>query len=125
MLGWFEGEDWLISLLFFLLFLPFKSNDYCDEDGTTDSDVVERVEELGEEESVELSSVWEGPVKDSGHAVVEQTEDKEEIVKACKDYEEVVERVLHILRGENVDGEDVAKESKDWNRNLRTRSIQI
>ena len=51
-------------------------------------------------------------MEDSGHAVVKKTEDKEEIVKAGKDYKEVVERVLHILRGENVDGECVAKKSE-------------
>ena len=94
-------------------FLPLKGDDNSDEDGTADGDVTKRVEKFGEDESVDLTSVREGPVEDSGHAVVKQTEDKEEIVKAGEDYEEVVERVLHILRGENVDGEAVAKEPKD------------
>ena len=62
-------------------------------------------------------------MKDSGHAVVKQTEDKEEIVKAGKDNKEVVKRVLHILRGENVDGEGVAEKSEDCNRDLKKIKI--
>ena len=98
--------------------IPLEGNDHNDEDGTTDRDVIKRVEKLWEDEGVKLSGIREGPVEDSGHAVVKQTEDKEEIVKAGKDYKEVVKRVLHILRGENVDGEGVAEKSEDCNRDL-------
>ena len=57
-------------------------------------------------------------MEDSGHAVVKQAEDKEDVVKTSKNYQEVIERVLHVLRGENEDGEGVTKESKDGDRNL-------
>ena len=77
--------------------LPFKCNDNSDEDGATDRNVIERVEKLWEEESIELASVREWPVEDSGHAVVKQAKDKENIVKAGEDYKEVVEGVLHVI----------------------------
>ena len=57
-------------------------------------------------------------MEDSGHAVVKQAKDKENIVKAGEDYKEVVEGVLHIIWREDVDGEGVAQESKDCNRDL-------
>ena len=97
---------------------PLEGNDNSDEDGATDRNVIERVEKLGEEESIELSFVREGPVEDSGHAVVKQAEHKEDIVTAGEDYKEVVEGVLHVIRREDVDGEGVAKESKNSNRDL-------
>ena len=65
-----------------MIISPFKGNDNGDEDGTTDGNVIERVENLGEEESVELTRIREGPVEDPGHAVVKQTEDKKHIIKA-------------------------------------------
>ena len=86
-----------------MIISPFKGNDNGDEDGTTDGNVIERVENLGEDEGVELSSIREGPVEDSGNAVVKNTEDKEDVVKAGQDYQEVVEGVLHVIGGENVD----------------------
>ena len=78
-------------------FLPFKGDDNSDEDRTTDRDVIKRVEKLGEDESVDLTRIREGPVEDSDHAVVKQTEDKEDIIKAGKNYKEVVEGVLHVI----------------------------
>ena len=70
----------------YIISLPFKGDDHGDKDGAADCDVIERVEELGEEERIELSGVWEGPVEDSGHAVVKQAEDKEDVVKTSKNY---------------------------------------
>ena len=83
--------------------LPLKCDDYSDINRATDGNVIERVEKLGEEDGVKLPVVREWPVEDSGHAVVKQAKDKENIVKAGEDYQEVVERVLHITGGENVD----------------------
>ena len=54
-------------------------------------------------------------MEDSGHAVVKNTEDKEDVVKAGEDYQEVVEGVLHVIGGENVDGKGITKESKNSN----------
>ena len=51
-------------------------------------------------------------MKDLRHAVVEETEGEEEIVEAGEHNQEVVEGVLHVLRGENVDGEAVAEEAE-------------
>ena len=99
-------------------FLPLKGDDNCDEDRTTDRDVIKRVEKLGEDESVDLTRVREGPVEDSDHAVVKQTEDKKDIIKSRKNYKEVVEGVLYVIWRENVDGECVPKESKHSNRSL-------
>ena len=88
----------ILELVLFTLFsLPLKCNDNSDKDGAADSNVIERVEKLWEEESIELASVREWPVEDSGHAVVKQAKDKENIVKAGEDYKEVVEGVLHII----------------------------
>ena len=66
----------------FVIVSPFKGNDNGDEDGATDGDVIERVQNLWEEESVELPRVREGPVEDPGHAVVKQAEDKKDVIKA-------------------------------------------
>ena len=77
--------------------IPLEGNDHNDEDGTTDRDVIKRVEKLWEEESVDLTRVREGPVEDSDHAVVKQAEDKKDIIKAGKNYKEVVEGVLHVV----------------------------
>ena len=52
------------------------------------------------------------PLKHPRHAVVEETEGEEKVVKAGEHDQEVVERVFHVLRGENVDGETVAKEAE-------------
>ena len=57
-------------------------------------------------------------MEDSDHAVVKQAEDKKDIIKAGKNYKEVVEGVLHVIWRENVDGECVPKESKQSNRSL-------
>ena len=51
-------------------------------------------------------------MKHPRHAVVEETEGEEEVVKAGEHDQEVVEGVLHVLRGENVDGEAVAEETE-------------
>ena len=84
-------------------FSPFKGNDHSDINRTADCYVIERVNNLGEDEGIELSGIREGPVEDSGNAVVKNTEDKEDVVKAGEDYQEVVEGVLHVIGGENVD----------------------
>ena len=104
-------------------FLPFKGDDNSDKDGATDRDVIKRVEKLGEDESVDLTRVREGPVEDSDHAVVKQTEDKEDVIKTGKNYKEVVEGVLHVIWRENVDGECVPKESKESNRSLNIEIV--
>ena len=80
-----------------ILFSPFKGNDHSDINRTADCYVIERVEKLGEDKGVELSSIREGPAEDSGNAVVKNTEDKEDVVKAGEDYQEVVEGVLHVI----------------------------
>ena len=51
-------------------------------------------------------------MKDPRHAVVEQTDGEEEVVEAGEHDQEVVERVLHVLRGEDVDGEAVTEEAE-------------
>ena len=58
------------------------------------------------------------PLKHPRHAVVEQTEGEEEVVEAGKHDQEVVEGVLHVLRGENVDGEAVTEDAKNPNNHL-------
>ena len=57
-------------------------------------------------------------MKHPRHAVVEETEGEEEVVKAGEHDQEVVEGVLHVLRGEDVDGEAVAKEAEHADSNL-------
>ena len=103
-----------------LFISPFEGNNHSDEDWATDTDVIERVEKLGEEESIELASVRKGPMEDPGHAIVEQTEDKEDVIEAGKDNEEVVKGVLHVFWREDINWEGVAKDSKDCNRDLKT-----
>ena len=62
-------------------------------------------------------------MEDSDHAVVKQTEDKEDVIKAGKNYKEVVEGVLHVIWRENVDGECVPKETKHSNRSLNIELV--
>ena len=57
-------------------------------------------------------------MKDPRHAVVEETEGEEEVVEAGEHDQEVVERVFHVLRGEDVDGKTVAKEAEHADSNL-------
>ena len=102
-------------------FSPFKGNEHGDKHGAAEYDVVERVDNLGEEDGVELPTVREGPLEDSGHAVVKQTENKEDIVETGKDYQEVVEGACHLARGEDVDWEGVPNESKYCHNNLGNR----
>ena len=42
-------------------------------------------------------------MKYSGQTIIKKTEYKEEVVKAGQDNEEMVEGILHIIRGENED----------------------
>ena len=52
------------------------------------------------------------PLKHSGNAVVQQAESKEQIIKTCEDNKEVVEGVLHILAGQNVNGKTVPDQAE-------------
>ena len=89
--------------------LPFKGNDNSDKDRATDGDIVEGVKELGKYNCVEFATFREWPVEDSSETVVKDAEYQEDVVEAGKSYEEVVEGVLHVLRGQDVDRESVAK----------------
>ena len=42
---------------------PFKCNEDDEIDGAAERDVVERVEQLGEDEGIELAFLGEGPAK--------------------------------------------------------------
>ena len=42
------------------------------------------------------------PLKHSSNAVIQEAEDEEQIIKTGEDDEEVVEGVLHVLAGQNV-----------------------
>ena len=81
--------------------------------------MVERVKELGEEKSIEFAALRKWPVKDSGKTVVEDAENQEDVIEAGESYEEMVERVLHILRGQDINREGVAKKSKKGKRDLK------
>ena len=104
---------------------PLESNDHGDKDGATEDNGVEGVEDLGEEESIELSRVRDRPVEDSSNAVVKKTEDEENIVKAGEDNEQVVEGALHIIGEKDVNRKGVAKKSKDSNRNLNMNLLAL
>ena len=52
-------------------------------------------------------------MEDSSETVVKDAEYQEDVVEAGKSYEEVVEGVLHVLRGQDVDRESVAEKPKD------------
>ena len=95
------------------LFVPFKGNDNCDEDRAADRDIVDGVKELGKQNCVELAAFGEWPAEDPGKTVVKDTEYQEDVIEAGKSYEEVVEGVLHVLRGQDVDRESVAEKPKD------------
>ena len=43
------------------------------------------------------------PLKCSSNAVIQEAEDEKEIIKTGEDNEEVVEGVLHVLAGQDVD----------------------
>ena len=43
------------------------------------------------------------PLKGSSNAVIQEAEDEEQIIKTGEDDEEVVEGVLHVLAGQDVD----------------------
>ena len=101
---------------------PLESNDHGDKDGATEDNGVEGVEDLGEEESIELSRVRDRPVEDSSNAVVKKTEDEENIVEAGEGNEQVVEGALHIIGEKDVNRKGVAKKSKDSNRNLNMKN---
>ena len=64
------------------------------------------------------------PLKHPRHAVVEQTEGEEEVVEAGKHDQEVVEGVLHVLRGEDVDGEAVAEETEHSDSDLAILKVR-
>ena len=63
-------------------------------------------------------------MEDSSQTVIKETEDEEDVVKASKRNEEVVERVLHFFRGKNVHGKGVSDETKDCNRDLKDVHFQ-
>ena len=42
---------------------PFKGDDNCEEDGTVEDDVVERVDNLWEEDGIHLTVVIEWPLE--------------------------------------------------------------
>ena len=42
------------------------------------------------------------PLKHASNAVIQEAEDEKEIIKTCEDNKEVVEGVLHVLAGQNV-----------------------
>jgi len=85
--------------------------------------VVERVKKLGKEERIELAAFRKWPVKDSGKTVVKDAENEEDVVKAGESYEEMVERVLHIFRGEDINRKGVTKKSKKSERDLKEIKI--
>ena len=44
-------------------YIPFIGNDNSEEDRAVEDDVIDRVEELGEEDGVQLTVIGEGPLK--------------------------------------------------------------
>ena len=53
----------------------------------------------------------------SNKGIINDNKDDEDAVKYCKSYEEPVERVCHLLGGQNKDGEQVSnqtKQTKSW-----------
>ena len=51
-------------------------------------------------------------MKHSSNAVIQKAEDEEQIIKAGENDEEVVERVLHVLTGQNVNGKTVPDQAE-------------
>ena len=43
--------------------IPFKSNNNSEEDGAIEDDVIDRVDELGEEDGIHLTVVGERPLE--------------------------------------------------------------
>ena len=46
-----------------LVVKPFISNDNCEEDGTVEDDVIDRVEELGEDDGIDFTVKCKWPLK--------------------------------------------------------------
>jgi hypothetical protein len=61
----------------------------------------------------------------SSHAIVKNSDGDEENVKAGKNNEKKVERVSHLLGGQNQDYENIAKNTKTANTRLKTRNINL
>ena len=61
---------------------------------------------------VGLLSDYDQPLEDSSNAVIQKAEDEEQIIKAGENDEEVVERVLHVLTGQNENGKTVPDQSE-------------
>ena len=111
---------------------PLKSNDNGGEDGAAEGDVVERVDDLGQEVGIDRAILGDGPlphytfymvsiqdsiIDTSDEGVVKDNKDDEDKIKDGQSNKEPVEGVLHLMSRQNKDGEKVPKQtkhSKDW-----------
>ena len=101
--------------------IPFIGNNNGEKDRAVEDDVIDRVDELGEEDGIHLTVVGERPLElcnilfaelfrnadkrskevTSSHAVVKNSKDDEENVKDGEDNEEKVKRVSYMLCRKN------------------------
>lgn len=65
------------------------------------------------------------PLKGSSNAVIQEAEDEEQIIKTGEDDEEVVEGVLHVLAGQDVDWETVPDQAEGGHSSLKWTIICI
>ena len=63
------------------------------------------------------------PLKHPGNAVIQKAEDEEQVIKAGEDNEEVVEGVLHVLAGQNVNGKTVPDQPEGRHDSLKTINV--
>ena len=119
--------------------IPFIGNNNSEEDGAVEDDVIDRVDELGEEDGIHLTVVGERPLElcnilfaelfrnadkrskevTSSHAIVKNSKDDEENVKDGENNEEKVERVSHLLGAKNKNCQKVPQNTKRTNTGLR------